>query len=164
MLMIHKDQALEVHKEFGRGEKLSGAGMFQGRAKNKRRFFLSIQAFAKFAGMSCFVLPVGQEDRGAGGGVDRQYLSPQGMEGGRVGGGDSTLRKQKRWRDGDRSEWCRGTAEQGMVEERMREMSSDGKGRNILDEIVRKSAEEFLFSISSDQLCSHSNFCPNTWI
>lgn len=43
-------------------------------------------------------------------------------------------------------------------------MSSDGKGGNILDEIVRKSAEEFLFSISSDQLCSHSNFCPNTWI
>ncbi len=67
MLMTRKNEALEVHKEFGRQEKCPA----QGRTKNKRGLFLSAWALAKFAGLGCFVLHVGQEDRDAGGGVNR---------------------------------------------------------------------------------------------
>lgn len=39
MLMTRKNEALEVHKEFGQQEKKkSNAGMFQGRTKNKRDY------------------------------------------------------------------------------------------------------------------------------
>lgn len=42
MLMTRKNETPEVHKEFRRQEKMSSAGMFQGRTKNKRGFFLSV--------------------------------------------------------------------------------------------------------------------------
>ena len=40
MLMTRKNEALEVHKEFGRQEKLSSAGMFQGKDKEQKEIIL----------------------------------------------------------------------------------------------------------------------------
>lgn len=49
--------------------------MFQRRTKNKRGLVLSTQALATFAGLGCFVLHVGQEDRYAGWGEQIVSLS-----------------------------------------------------------------------------------------